>query len=82
MKRNSPPKGPLHNDPTIRAKDAATWRIEASIEWYQSTLATYPREWGGTIIEAPAKWHENLAELKAERANRIGNKKTRENTNR
>jgi hypothetical protein len=61
--------GPLHNDVTISVKDATIAQINASIVWYEKTLAKYLG-----IINTPAKWTDSLAILKAERANRIGKK--------
>ena len=74
MKANLRKQGPLHNHPTMQAKDAQMWEIEASIQWYESTLARYPLEMNGNKIEAPTQWRENLAQLRAERAARIGKK--------
>ena len=67
-------QGPLHNNPSLRAKDAELWQINASIQWYETTLARYPLFMHGKEIVAPSRWFENLAQLKAERANRIGKK--------
>jgi hypothetical protein len=74
MKANAKITTTLHNNLLLTVDKASNSQIEASIVWYRATLAEYPRQSLHGLVQAPARWIENLAVLEAERANRIGKK--------
>lgn len=62
-------RGPLHNDVSIALEDATNAQIEASINWYEKSIPEWVTLAGRS---APQLFFDNLAILKAERANRLG----------
>jgi len=61
-------KGSLHNNCDKPLSEASNKEIDSSIVWYELHIREWPEKFGRP---APIKFRDNLAILKAERANRF-----------
>jgi hypothetical protein len=69
MMKQTPTRGPLHNNCKKLLCDASNKEIEISIAWYERQIKEFPDKFGHPV---PDSWRDNLAALKEERTNRVG----------